>query len=507
MASSKFSRRHFVQNTVMASVGASVLPGCALMDRFFGLEKLQLDQEVLVIGAGAAGLMAAYELKKAGVPFRLFEASSRVGGRVYTLENFDSEDHIAEMGAEYFEEDHKLIFDLCKELNLPVDEVRWENGLEKQLTFSRGKILTSKETTSRLQNLTTNLIRLKIKLVGDRNEMVTPFNFQEFQDAQYFDNLSVEDLLKKVALNVDADSLKVFEASCVAQFGRSLDKISSLHLLNALDLESRGQKALYRVRYGNQRLLRTLYHRVSSVMPNFYVRLDSPLVEIEEKNEYFQCFFKTPQGRKKYEARQIILALPVNQYKNVKGFDKLQISSLKKEAITKVQLASHTKAVLGYKQKFWLKGNEGMAAGRGSFFKDSLPMLTWDGSAAQSGNKGLLAVLVGGEMSETMGAQYPERIIKELQVFSRQFKTEFDGNSHIMDWKKKVFSEGSYVIYPPGDFLKYHAVWSKSDYNGKLAYVGEHCHLTKFGTLMGALETGQQAALKIIQQRPVPLRT
>lgn len=497
----RLSRRQFVQNTLIAGLGTGFLPGCAMMDRFFGLEKSKLDHEVLVIGGGAAGLMAAYELKKAGVPFRLFEASGRVGGRVYTLENFDSDNHVAELGAEYFEEDHKLIFELCKELNLPVDEVKFENNLERQLTFSRGKILLSKDTNPRLQKLSTELIRFKVKLMGDRNEVVTPFNFQEFPKAVAFDQMSVAALLKTLENSVDAETLKIFETSCVAQFGRSTSDVSALHLLNSIDLESKSQKALFRVRYGNQRLLKTLYERVSSVMPEFFVRLDSPLAEISEQGEFFQCFFRTPEGGKKYEARQIIFALPVNQYKNIEGFRSLKLSERKKEALDQVQLASHTKIVLGYKQKFWLRHQENIPASRGSFFKDNLPLITWDGSAAQIGNKGLLAVLMGGDPSENMGSNYVEQVQKELQVFGRSFKTEFDNSSHIMNWKKRLFTEGSYVIYPPGEFLKFHAIWSEPDYKGRLSYAGEHCHLSRYGTLSGALESGRESALRIITQR------
>ncbi len=501
MTSGKVSRRSFMQSSVAVGVGASLLPGCAMMDRLFGLEKSKLDQEVLVIGAGAAGLMAAYHLKKAGIPFRLFEASGRIGGRVYTLENFNSDGHIAELGAEYFEGDHQLIFDLCKELNLPIDEVKWEGGLEKQLTFSRGKILTSKDTSLKTQNLSTELVRIKLKLLGDRNEMITPFNVMDFPKAPAFDQLSVTDLLSSLKGSVDAETLAIFQTSCGAQFGRSLDRVSAMHVLNALDIEAKGQKSLYRIRYGNQRLLRTLYERVASVMPDFFVRLDSPLVEIEEKGDAFQCFFKTPQGNKKFEARQIIIALPVNQYKNIQGFTKLKISDDKRESLKKVELAAHAKIILGFKQKFWLKRQDLLVASRGSFFKENLPMITWDGSQAQIGSKGILAALIGGETSGSLGAGYAEQIIKELQVFSRSFKSEFENNSHLMDWKKRPYAEGSYVIYGPGDFLKYHGLWSESDYDGRLAYAGEHCHLTRFGTLSGALESGRQAAANIIELR------
>ena len=41
--------------------------------------------EVVVIGAGLSGLAAAYELKKAHVPYHILEIAPRVGGRVRTV--------------------------------------------------------------------------------------------------------------------------------------------------------------------------------------------------------------------------------------------------------------------------------------------------------------------------------------------------------------------------------------------------------------------------------------
>lgn len=43
--------------------------------------------KVLVVGAGIAGLVAAYRLSQAGVPVDIIEARNRVGGRIHTLHN------------------------------------------------------------------------------------------------------------------------------------------------------------------------------------------------------------------------------------------------------------------------------------------------------------------------------------------------------------------------------------------------------------------------------------
>ncbi|HEY3850023.1 MAG TPA: FAD-dependent oxidoreductase, partial [Steroidobacteraceae bacterium] len=47
------------------------------------------EASVLVLGAGIAGLVAAYELRKAGYRVQVLEYNSRAGGRNWTLRGGD----------------------------------------------------------------------------------------------------------------------------------------------------------------------------------------------------------------------------------------------------------------------------------------------------------------------------------------------------------------------------------------------------------------------------------
>ena len=47
--------------------------------------KTQKPKKVIVVGAGMAGLVAAYELEQVGHDVILLESQMRVGGRIYTL--------------------------------------------------------------------------------------------------------------------------------------------------------------------------------------------------------------------------------------------------------------------------------------------------------------------------------------------------------------------------------------------------------------------------------------
>ncbi|MBS1529385.1 MAG: FAD-dependent oxidoreductase, partial [Bacteroidetes bacterium] len=58
------------------------------------------NPDILIIGAGAAGLAAAYTLSKGGRKVAILEARGRTGGRIYTLDNDFPFKHV-ELGAEF----------------------------------------------------------------------------------------------------------------------------------------------------------------------------------------------------------------------------------------------------------------------------------------------------------------------------------------------------------------------------------------------------------------------
>ena len=92
-------RREFLRQGALAAAAFSV-PSLAIQltsqDR---LERKGAAKRVIVMGAGLAGLSAAYELTQAGHDVTLFEARTRPGGRVYTLREPFSDGMYAEAGA------------------------------------------------------------------------------------------------------------------------------------------------------------------------------------------------------------------------------------------------------------------------------------------------------------------------------------------------------------------------------------------------------------------------
>jgi monoamine oxidase len=98
--------------------------------------KMKVDYDLIIIGAGAAGLMAANELAKTGKNITVLEAKNRIGGRIHTI-NHPQFSMPVEMGAEFehgnLELTHKLVKEAGTELYKVVGKIwRQERNILKE---------------------------------------------------------------------------------------------------------------------------------------------------------------------------------------------------------------------------------------------------------------------------------------------------------------------------------------------------------------------------------------
>lgn len=85
---------------------------------------LELDRDVVIVGAGPAGLTAARELQKAGLSVAVLEARDRVGGRTWT-DTIDGA--MLEIGGQWVSPDQTALLELLDELGLKTYD-RYRDG-------------------------------------------------------------------------------------------------------------------------------------------------------------------------------------------------------------------------------------------------------------------------------------------------------------------------------------------------------------------------------------------
>ncbi|HWQ83325.1 MAG TPA: FAD-dependent oxidoreductase, partial [Anaerolineales bacterium] len=94
-------------------------------------------QKVIIVGAGIAGLVAAFELLHAGHDPLILEGRGRIGGRLYTLREPFSSGLYAEAGGMRIPKSHQLTLAYIEKFDLPTLPFRMGN--EQTFSYLHGR--------------------------------------------------------------------------------------------------------------------------------------------------------------------------------------------------------------------------------------------------------------------------------------------------------------------------------------------------------------------------------
>lgn len=481
-------RRDFLKASAGVT-GLAALSGCASLDSLFGADSGRYEREVLIVGAGLAGLTAAQEFKKRRVPYRVIEASTNIGGRIRTLTSFNGDGQFAELGAEFVDARHDMVFDLCSELNLKLDPV--EEAPEGPAFWFKDRLLSRKEIAKDIQPILSRLIRERLRITGDMESPSRAFRLGGSQRAETLDELSFEELLKQAAGSASPAALEYLRRAVLVQFGVEASRQSSLHFLMALDPDVRSA-GLYRVRGGTQVLTRTLYDRVCGVLPEFFVRFETSLVSVQNRGEFFECRIRTPQGMRVLQAKYILFAVPPSALRSIDGFRDLPIDASVKEAVSGWSMGTHSKTVLSFRERFWNGREEGpgSAALLGDFKSQSI----WDSSRGQAGKSGLLSVTMAGQDGTLAGAEFPQAALKDMSAVWKRAPHFFENRSAVRNWARVEGLGGSVTVFEPGKFMRWNGVFEDQGPDSRIAFAGEHVSSLFPGTMQGAVASARKAA-------------
>lgn len=341
-------RRKFLKNSLESAKVVSLLglSGCAALDRYFEIEKSDYSKEVLVFGGGIAGLSTAYFLKKSEVPYRVFESSDRIGGRVLS-QRFPSPINAIEMGARYIDSMDQDISELIKEMNLELVEAPVQKNalffcLNKEVT-SYKSVLSSYSPVIKLWNK--ELVRIR-KLTDQLDQ--DPENESYFSELLTYDKIALNDVLNDSKL--DFKGRFIFKSWAESHFQKKVTDVTFLEWLYFLEKLTLSGKKLY-LPEGLGQFIDILGQRVSGVIPNYNMQVNTRLIEISRQNDRWICHIQTKEGVKKLSSPFVVLALPFNQIKNIKGIDQIFTNKEFKESLFRAQFKSSYRVVFKSNQK------------------------------------------------------------------------------------------------------------------------------------------------------------
>ncbi|HEX9839961.1 MAG TPA: NAD(P)/FAD-dependent oxidoreductase [Anaerolineales bacterium] len=439
---------------------------------------------VTVIGAGLAGLSAAYDLQRAGWRVTVLEARDRVGGRVYSVRSF-SNGLVAEAGGEFIEDSHAHMLALVKQFDLKLGRVGSWQGQEGDWASFEGKSGPMSDANIWGTNLPSEIRKIWAALAELGKHVPDPHWPQAAPEAQRLDRQSTAEWLN--GLNVHPLAKNDFVQHVRSEYTTEPERHSLLDLARnaAMFYSTAERKSNWRVIGGNDLIPRALADGLSDV------RLNTVVTSISAMDDGVMVAHKTGNSYRTISSAFAILAVPLTTARLIK-FDP-PLPPAHQRMINEVSYGAVTKVMIQYRKRFWNdKGWNGRLA------TDAPIVYTWHATSHVDAEDGIITVYTGGEPGAKLAA-LPDG--ERIRVAVAEVEKVFPGSSELIEhtttvaWPNEPFTRGSYMALGPGEVT---AHWrTLFEPAGRLFFAGEHATAYQ-GYMEGAVESGQRVAASII---------
>lgn len=441
------NRRLFLKNTSLISIGGLLLPSilttnCRKEQLF---EDVNYDGKVLIIGAGVAGLYAAYLLKSKGVDVLVLEASGTHGGRMGTVPGFA--DFPIDSGAQWLHGRNNILGDLIQQTNTNVtlddsDLFYWFNNqlvtsLPKNTAIFEGEDLpdVSFKDYAIQQGLGTEYQCIVENLAGDQGASAAALSV-------YWNNKEEENWVS------GDDDFKFKET-----FFDFIDK------------------------------------QIASKVTDI-IHYNTPVTAINYAQD---TILVSDVNGGMYQADKVIITVPITQLKANKIQFSPALPTEKTDAFSKIGMGAGIKVFLKFTTKFY---DENIIGG-------SVCAAYADESVGKTGNDNILLAFIMGVQAENLTALGSDSaittaLLQELDVmYAGQATANFIA-SHVENWTMRPYIEGAYgySTVGMGDARKIAA----AQVNDKLFFAGEAMNINgHHQTVHGAVETGYREVINLLK--------
>lgn len=517
------NRRRFLQDSMLAAAATAPLISVFRNENVFAALPNTLN-DVAIIGAGAAGLAAAYQLKKNKISFDLYEASpTRVGGRIYTSANFNSSGQFIELGAELVDSDHDALIGLAKEVMGPsaIQDFAGADSLEGDMFYFGGQLRTEKEFIAGVRPLLAQIEKDNSAIYEGLNpdDATIEVDWSGTNTVREIDAMSVGSYLEKHKSLMEDWIHQALIVAYTGDMGVEVDRQSAINLVDSIDTDPDkdgfflfGGDESKRVRGGSGQLIAALKHRTftpndrSATLHNGH-----SLVEIVQNGvgSHFRLTFKV-SGSQRFVTKfysQVIIAIPGTILREVKGLSHLDIDPLIKRQIAELVYGTNTKIMMSYEQRFWREGLNGRPKNEGSIYMDLGSQNYWETSRRQNGTMGILTNFLGGNAGLAASKETVAKAQADLAtVYGSEIPKSKMNRSVVMNWNTNSLVKASYSCPGPGQFTSIWGRMNKPQLKGRLIFAGEHTSTSDWGFMNGGYESGIRAAAQVVESRKRRIR-
>ncbi len=454
----------------------------------------QPGKRVIIVGAGMAGLVAGYELARAGHDPLILEAQNRVGGRIYTLRRF-APGLYAEAGAMRIPRVHDLTLGYIEHFGLQLRP--FAMGNPKGLVYVGGKRMTVEQA-----GLTPDELGFAVadhergRSFGDLWEEATRDLRAWLETDQVagwerirreYDGYTLREFLE----------LKGFSEGAIEMYG--VMNFVEAGINNAVVEEFRedfgkAYEDMQEIVGGSDGLPNAFYAELGD-----RIRFGAEVHAIDQDTDSVTVHFKTEAGRYSVSGDHAIVTLPFSVLRQVEVMT--PFSREKQRAIRQLNYSASTKILFQVRERIW-ETDDGIFGGA---TVTDLPIrrMNYPTPDPTTSRGMLLASYTWDQDAARWGAMDEETRLEEAledvsKIHPRIREVYEVGASHA--WYDDRFANGAFALFEAGQQTQLQADIVRPE--GRIHFAGEHCSLYH-AWIQGALESGLRAA-QAIHEAPAP---
>ena len=456
-------------------------------------ERTAHPQRVIVLGAGLAGLAAAYELVQRGHEVTVLEAQLRPGGRVYTVRSPFSDDLYADAGAIDFTDAYRHLLRYVKIFDLQVAPPRPDPGATACHLRGRRFIIKAGvkpdwpfELTDEEKSLGLNGILIKyLSIVQELGDPTQPgWRIDRFQ---HYDQMTVEQFL--AGQGASPGAITMLSYALGVGYGWSTGSALNRMISDFALFQFGGQTVRF-LEGGFDRLPHALARSLRERI--FY---GAPVTRVVQEAGKVRVVFRQRGGEEAMEADHLVCTLPCPALRRVEFSPELPAA--KRRILGEIEYTPVTRIFVQARRRIWAE------AGLSGISPTDLPIeLVTEhplARAADQGPRGILEAHIRGAGAVRAGALDREAqlalAIDNLDKLHPGFRGVAEGGTAV-DWAADPWAGGGYAWWKPGQLTTWMPELARAE--GRLHFAGEHTSALA-RTMEGALESGNRAAREIYE--------
>ena len=473
-------RRKFLRQAVYTAGSLAIAP--LMLGSWCSDAGAPGQQSVAIIGGGIAGLNACYQLKKQGIRATIYEAGSKIGGRMFTVRDEFGEGITTDIGGEFVDSTHTDLIGLMKELGLPFYDLRQDELQPKEIFFD-GKHLTNDDLKNALQPFVKQLL-------SDIRSLPEVLSYETASHFQHLDNLTITEYIS--AIGISGWLYEFINVVLTREYGMEASEQSAINFLIMFTPPKDHYYQMFgddhevmKIKGGSQQLCDALYEKIKES-----VVLKHTLTSISASNPSgYQLTFSTNHSLRTVEADYILLAIPFSILRMIPVH--LEMPEGKQKCINEMGYGNSCKFILGMDSKPWRKAGK-----QGYTFTDLSVGAGWDSSQLQSSQNGSFTVFGGGQFGDSLSRRTADDItgdfVPQLERIYPGMAAAFNKKHIKYCWAGNPLAKGGYSSFKKGQWSTL-AGWESVPV-GNVYFAGEHVSREFQGYMNGGAQTGRVAA-------------